>query len=52
LTYEADEVRRLLLEEKLESDVMPHKDSIIIAEIQDQLRQQVGVHFDADNFKE
>lgn len=50
LRYEADEVRRLLLAGKLESDVMSHADSVKIAKIQDELRRQVGVHFDADNF--
>ena len=51
LRYEADHVRELLLAGKTESDVMPHRDSVTIAKIQDELRRQVGVHFDADNFE-
>jgi len=52
LRYEADEVRRLLLAGKIESDVMPHADSIKIAKIQDELRRQVGVQFDADAWQQ
>ena len=51
LRFEADEVQRLLVQGKIESDIMPHRDSITIAKIQDELRRQVGVKFDADNFQ-
>jgi dihydrodiol dehydrogenase / D-xylose 1-dehydrogenase (NADP) len=48
LKYEANEVRKCLKAKQLESDIMPHKDSITIATIEDELRKQVGVKFDVD----
>jgi len=49
LRYQANEVRKCLKAHKLESDVMPHKDSITIATIEDELRKQVGVVYDVDS---
>jgi dihydrodiol dehydrogenase / D-xylose 1-dehydrogenase (NADP) len=48
LRYEANEVRKCLKANKLESDIMPHKDSITIATIEDELRKQIGVKYDVD----
>lgn len=51
LRFEADHVRELLLKGAIESPVMPHKDSVTLAKIQDELRRQVGVTFEADAFQ-
>ncbi|CAG2178060.1 unnamed protein product, partial [Oppiella nova] len=48
LGYEAEEVRKCLNEGKIESDKMSHKDSIVMAKIEDEIRRQVGVVFDVD----
>ncbi len=48
LRYKANHVRECLNAGKIESDVMTHNSSILIATIQDQLRKQVGVKFDVD----
>jgi dihydrodiol dehydrogenase / D-xylose 1-dehydrogenase (NADP) len=48
LKYEANEVRKCLKAKQLESDIMPHKDSITIATIEDELRKQLGVQFNVD----
>lgn len=43
LRYQAEEVRRCLREGMLESPVMTHRDSVLIAEILDEVLKQVGV---------
>ena len=43
LRFEADEFRKLLKAGKIESDIMPHCDSLTIANIQDEIRRQLGV---------
>ncbi|XP_077563923.1 trans-1,2-dihydrobenzene-1,2-diol dehydrogenase-like [Haemaphysalis longicornis] len=43
LRYQAEEVRRCLREGLLESPVMTHRDSALIAEILDEVLKQVGV---------
>jgi dihydrodiol dehydrogenase / D-xylose 1-dehydrogenase (NADP) len=48
LRYQANEVRKCLKANKLESDIMPHKDSLTIATIEDELRKQIGVKYDVD----
>ncbi len=48
LRYQANEVRKCLKAKKLESDIMPHKDSITIATIEDELRKQIGVKYEVD----
>jgi dihydrodiol dehydrogenase / D-xylose 1-dehydrogenase (NADP) len=49
LRYEAEETRRCINAGLLESDSVPHAESLIIARIQDELRRQVGVHFPDDD---
>lgn len=49
LRFEARAVRQALIEGRLECAEMPAKHSIIIANIQDEIRKQVGVDFDADH---
>jgi len=46
LRFEADEFRRLLQAGKIESEIMPHRDSVTIAAIQDEIRRQLGVAFE------
>ncbi|RWS28069.1 Trans-1:2-dihydrobenzene-1:2-diol dehydrogenase-like protein [Leptotrombidium deliense] len=48
LRYEAMEVRRCLLNGIKESPFLTHADSMLIAEIQDEIRKQVGVVFPDD----
>ncbi|XP_077524403.1 trans-1,2-dihydrobenzene-1,2-diol dehydrogenase-like isoform X3 [Amblyomma americanum] len=43
MRYEAEEVRRCLREGLLESPTMTHKDSMLIAEMLDEILKQVGV---------
>ncbi|KFM68063.1 Trans-1,2-dihydrobenzene-1,2-diol dehydrogenase, partial [Stegodyphus mimosarum] len=43
LRYEAIEVRECLKKGVLESSIMPLEDSIKLAEIMDEIRQQIGV---------
>ena len=43
LKFEADEFRNLLISGKTQSDIMPLCDSITIANIQDDIRRQLGV---------
>lgn len=49
LRYEADEVRNCIRAGKLERDTISHKDSIIIAHIQTEIRKQIGVKYPADD---
>ena len=46
LKFEANHVRESLLEGRIQSEVMSHRDSVAIAKIQDELRRQLGVSFD------
>ena len=43
LRYEAEEVRRCLAEGKKESDVIPHKESLLIAKMMEEAMKQIGV---------
>ena len=43
LRYEAEEVRRCLAEGKKESEVMPHKESLLIAKMMEEAMKQIGV---------
>lgn len=45
LRYEAEEVRRCLLRGAKESPLMPHKDSILIASVLDEILNQIGVKY-------
>ncbi|XP_016527024.1 uncharacterized protein LOC103138111 isoform X6 [Poecilia formosa] len=48
MRYEAEEVRQCLLKGLKESPVMPHADSLLLAEMEDEIRQQVGVVYSQD----
>ncbi|XP_054709563.1 trans-1,2-dihydrobenzene-1,2-diol dehydrogenase-like isoform X1 [Uloborus diversus] len=48
LRYEAVEVTECLKKGKLESSIMPLKDSLMLAEIMDEIRKQIGVAYDED----
>ncbi|AWP01881.1 Hypothetical protein SMAX5B_013150 [Scophthalmus maximus] len=49
LRYEADEVRQCLLQGLLESPRMPLAESVLLTEIMDEIRKQVGVVFGQDS---
>jgi dihydrodiol dehydrogenase / D-xylose 1-dehydrogenase (NADP) len=49
LRYEAEETRRCIRAGLLESDSVTHAESVLIAEIEDELRRQVGVHYPEDD---
>jgi hypothetical protein len=42
------EVRKCLKARKLESDRMSHKDSVLLATINDEILKQIGVKYDVD----
>lgn len=48
LRYEAEEVRQCIASGLLESASVPHKESLLIARIQDEIRKQIGVQFPED----
>ena len=48
LGYEANEVRRCLIEGRTESKLMSHNDSLYLAKIEDSLKKQIGVQYDCD----
>ncbi|XP_054157828.1 trans-1,2-dihydrobenzene-1,2-diol dehydrogenase-like isoform X2 [Oppia nitens] len=48
LRYEAEEVRKCINEGRIESQKMSHKDSIVMAKIEDEIRRQIGVVYDVD----
>ncbi|XP_028299058.1 dihydrodiol dehydrogenase, tandem duplicate 1 [Gouania willdenowi] len=49
LRYEAEEVRQCLLKGMKESPVMSLQDSVLLTEIMDEIRKQVGVVFSQDS---
>ncbi|XP_067001941.1 trans-1,2-dihydrobenzene-1,2-diol dehydrogenase [Anabrus simplex] len=49
LRYEAMEVRRCLKEGLLESPKITHQESLLLAELEDTLRKQLGVEYPEDN---
>jgi len=49
LRYEAEEVRQCLLKGRKESLLMPLADSLLLTEIMDEIRKQVGVVFSQDS---
>ncbi|XP_033845475.1 dihydrodiol dehydrogenase, tandem duplicate 1 [Periophthalmus magnuspinnatus] len=49
LRYEAQEVRQCLLKGLKESPLMPLAESVLLTEIMDEIRKQVGVVFSQDN---
>lgn len=48
LCYQAVAVRDCVLNKKIESEIVSHNESLIIANIQDTIRQQIGVRFPQD----
>ncbi|XP_031842110.1 trans-1,2-dihydrobenzene-1,2-diol dehydrogenase isoform X2 [Nomia melanderi] len=48
LRYEADEVRKCILKGVIESPKVPHSASLLIAQLEDEIRKQVGVVFPED----
>lgn len=48
LRYEAEEVRRCIRAKLIQSDSVKHNDSLIIANIEDEIRKQIGVVYEAD----
>ncbi|XP_042344919.1 trans-1,2-dihydrobenzene-1,2-diol dehydrogenase isoform X1 [Plectropomus leopardus] len=48
MRYEAEEVRQCLLKGLKESTVMSHADSLLLAEVEDEIRRQVGVVYSQD----
>ncbi|KAG7482144.1 trans-1,2-dihydrobenzene-1,2-diol dehydrogenase-like [Solea senegalensis] len=48
MRYEAEEVRQCLLKGLKQSAVMSHADSLLLAEVEDEIRRQVGVVYDQD----
>lgn len=50
LRYEAIEARKCIGAGKWESRFVSHNDSIVIARIEDELRKQVGVKYNVDDY--
>uniref|UniRef100_UPI0037E7FF7F trans-1,2-dihydrobenzene-1,2-diol dehydrogenase n=1 Tax=Semicossyphus pulcher TaxID=241346 RepID=UPI0037E7FF7F len=48
MRYEAEEVRQCLLKGLKESSVISHADSLLLAELEDEIRRQVGVTYSQD----
>ncbi|XP_028999305.1 trans-1,2-dihydrobenzene-1,2-diol dehydrogenase-like [Betta splendens] len=48
MRYEAEEVRQCLLKGLKQSAVMSHADSLLLAEVEDEIRRQVGVVYSQD----
>ncbi|KAI5643219.1 oxidoreductase family, NAD-binding rossmann fold domain-containing protein [Phthorimaea operculella] len=51
LVYEALEVARCIKAGLLESPRMSHKESLLLAKLEDTVRKQVGVHYDEDDME-
>ncbi|XP_075978120.1 trans-1,2-dihydrobenzene-1,2-diol dehydrogenase-like isoform X2 [Anticarsia gemmatalis] len=49
LAYQTLEVARCIKEGLIESPRMPHKDTLMLARLVANIRQQLGVHFDVDD---
>lgn len=47
--YEVEEVRKCIRAGKIESEFISHDESLQIARIEDEIRKQIGVKYDADN---
>lgn len=48
LRYEAEEVRRCIRNGLIQSPTVSHNESLIIANIEDEIRKQIGVVYPAD----
>lgn len=46
--YEANEVRECIRTGKIESDYVTHSDSLLIARLMDEIRNQIGVKYAED----
>lgn len=51
MRYEAAEARQCILEGKLQSEHVSHNDSLLFAQIEDEIRAQLGVIYKEDNEK-
>uniref|UniRef100_A0A3Q2TVL0 Trans-1,2-dihydrobenzene-1,2-diol dehydrogenase n=1 Tax=Fundulus heteroclitus TaxID=8078 RepID=A0A3Q2TVL0_FUNHE len=49
MRYEAEEVRKCLLKGLKESPVMSHSDSLLLVELEDEIRRQMGVVYTQDS---
>lgn len=49
LRYEINEVRKCIQNGKIECEYITHKESLIIARIEDEIRKQVGVRYVEDD---
>ncbi|KAM4596822.1 LOW QUALITY PROTEIN: trans-1,2-dihydrobenzene-1,2-diol dehydrogenase-like [Fundulus diaphanus] len=49
MRYEAEEVRQCLLKGLKESPVMSHSDSLLLVELEDEIRRQMGVVYSQDS---
>lgn len=49
LRYEAEEVRKCIREGKKESENVTHNESLLIANIEDEIRKQIGVKYPEDD---
>lgn len=47
--YEAEEVRKCIRTGKIESELVSHSESALIAHIQDEMRKQIGVKYPEDD---
>lgn len=48
LRYEAEEVRKCIQSGLVQSSIVSHNESLIIANIEDEIRKQIGVVYPAD----
>ncbi|KAJ0182404.1 hypothetical protein K1T71_001773 [Dendrolimus kikuchii] len=51
LVYQAIETARCIKEGLLESPRMPHKESLLLAKLEETVRKQLGVHFEVDEME-
>lgn len=49
LRYEADEVRKCIRSGKAQSEHVTHNDSLLFAQIEDEIRKQIGVKYPQDD---
>lgn len=49
LTFEPDVVRKCIRAGKTESEILSLNDSLIVARVEDEIRRQLGVKYEADD---
>lgn len=49
LRYETEEVRKCIRDGKIESDLVSHNESLLIARIEDEIRKQIKVKYPEDD---